>query len=188
MLGWRHFSIFSCYISRNVIIHCPRCTSGQKKRSSFQNVYFKNKETDENWALENVSFRIKAGEKNALMGKTGAGKSTIIALLTRLYEPNFGIILLDGKPLSDYDKSFLRNRIGVVQQQPFLFSTTIKENIFFANKFATDEAFQQAAKAAQVEAFIQKMENNYETMVGERGLKLSGGEKQRVAIARVLLK
>lgn len=153
----------------------------------FQNVYFKYKETDENWALENISFKAKVGEKIALMGKTGAGKSTIIALLTRLYEPTSGTILLDGKPLDTYEKSFLRHRIGVVQQQPFLFSTTIKENMLFANKFADNEAFQQVAETAQVDAFIQKMTNNYETMVGEKGVTLSGGQKQRVALARTLL-
>ena len=167
--------------------------SGQKPNQylqgeiEFQNVYFKYKETDKNWALENVSFKIKVGEKIALMGQTGAGKSTIIALLTRLYEPTSGTILLDNQPLECYEKSFLRHRIGVVQQQPFLFSTTIKENMLFANKFATDEAFQQAAETAQVGAFIQKMANEYETMVGEKGVTLSGGQKQRVALARTLL-
>lgn len=153
----------------------------------FQNVYFKYQSTDENWALENVSFKIEVGEKIALMGKTGAGKSTIIALLTRLYEPTSGTILLDGQRIETYEKSFLRHRIGVVQQQPFLFSTTIKENMLFANKFATEEAFRQAAKTAQVEAFIQKMANQYDTIVGEKGVTLSGGQKQRVALARTLL-
>lgn len=156
----------------------------------FKNVSFKYKDTDENWALEKVSFKIKAGENIALMGKTGAGKSTIITLLTRLYEPTNGEIYLDGKPLSTYDKTFLRHKIGVVHQQPFLFSTTIKENIVFSNTHhakSNETEYQQAVEAAQVEAFITKMENGYQTMVGEKGVTLSGGQKQRVALARTLL-
>lgn len=156
----------------------------------FKNVYFKYKETDKKWALEDISFSIDAGENIALMGKTGAGKSTIIALLTRLYEPNAGEIYLDGKLLSSYEKTFLRAQIGVVHQQPFLFSTTIKENMLFANTYNPETSkieYQKAAEAAQVEVFINKMEKGYDTMVGEKGVTLSGGQKQRVALARTLL-
>jgi ABC-type multidrug transport system fused ATPase/permease subunit len=153
----------------------------------FRNVSFKYHETDKSWALENVSFKIEKGEKIALMGKTGAGKSTIIALLTRIYEPTSGEIVLDGKPISDYEKSFLRSQIGVVHQQPFLFSTTIQNNMVFANKNADETEFAKAAEAAQVEDFIHKMQDGYETMVGEKGVTLSGGQKQRVALARTLL-
>lgn len=153
----------------------------------FRNVSFKYHETDKSWALENVSFKIEKGEKIALMGKTGAGKSTIIALLTRIYEPTSGEIILDGKLISDYEKSFLRSQIGVVHQQPFLFSTTIQNNMVFANKNADETEFAKAAEAAQVEDFIHKMQDGYETMVGEKGVTLSGGQKQRVALARTLL-
>ena len=153
----------------------------------FKNVSFKYHETDKRWALENVSFKIAKGEKIALMGKTGAGKSTIITLLTRLYEPTSGEIILDGKPISDYEKSFLRSKIGVVHQQPFLFSTTIQNNMAFANKSKNETEFEKAAEAAQVQGFIHKMQDGYETMVGEKGVTLSGGQKQRVALARTLL-
>jgi ATP-binding cassette subfamily B protein len=153
----------------------------------FKNVSFKYHESDTKWALKNVSFIIKAGRNVALMGKTGSGKSTIIALLSRLYEPTSGEIFLDDKPLSTYDKTFLRQQIGIVHQQPFLFSTTIHGNIIFANKNTTKTEQENAAEAAQMNGFIHKMANGYETLVGEKGVTLSGGQKQRVALARTLL-
>ncbi len=153
----------------------------------FKNVSFKYHETAEKWALKNISFSIDAGENIALMGKTGAGKSTIIALLARLYEPTSGEILLDDKPLSTFDKTFLRKQLGIVHQQPFLFSTTIHGNMIFANENVTESEKETAANAAQINSFIHKMANGYETLVGEKGVTLSGGQKQRVALARTLL-
>jgi ATP-binding cassette subfamily B protein len=153
----------------------------------FKNVSFKYHKNDKKWALQNINFSIEAGENIALMGKTGAGKSTIIALLSRLYEPTLGEIFLDDKPLSVYDKTFLRNQIGVVHQQPFLFSTTIHGNMIFANKDTTELEQKEAVKSAQIDTFIHKMTNGYETLVGEKGVTLSGGQKQRIALARTLL-
>lgn len=169
----------------------------------FQNVWFAYPNTDETtetkWALQNVSFQVKAGEKLAIMGSTGAGKSTLITLLLRFYEPNKGTILLNGKPLDSYNKIFLRKYFGVVLQKPFLFSTTIKENLAYAKKGLqgelhlaresniNDKELLLAAKDACVTDFIDKMSHGYETLVGEKGVTLSGGQKQRVALARTLL-
>lgn len=151
------------------------------------------------WALKDVSFKVEAGEQLAIMGPTGAGKSTIIALLLRFYEPDRGEILINNHPLSDYAKPYLRKQIGVVLQKPFLFSTSIRENIAYAQIDRTGDLqlsrqqqhqqtdFEAAAKDACVADFIDKMAEGYETLVGEKGVTLSGGQKQRVALARTLL-
>lgn len=151
------------------------------------------------WALKDVSFKVELGEKLAIMGGTGAGKSTLIALLLRFYEPDDGVILLNHKPLDRYDKSLLRKQFGVVLQKPFLFSTSIRENIAYARKNANGELLlskhsatsqkelEQAATNACVTDFIGKMSAGYNTLVGEKGVTLSGGQKQRVALARTLL-
>lgn len=154
---------------------------------------------EKKWALQDVSFKIKQGEKLAIMGPTGAGKSTLIALLLRFYEPDKGTILMNGKPLESYDKLFLRHHLGVVLQKSFLFSTSIRANIAYARndldgnlqlsqKSAnSSEAILMAAKDACVTDFIDKMSAGYDTLVGEKGVTLSGGQKQRVALARTLL-
>ncbi len=152
----------------------------------FKNVRFRYP-NDEKWVLDDISFHVKAGEKVALLGGNGAGKSTIIALLSRFYEPTEGVILLDGKPLSSYNKTALRSKLGVVHQKAFLFSTSLKENIAFTNPELDFEHVQTVAQAAAVEHFIEKMPNGYDTVVGEKGVSLSGGQRQRVALARTLL-
>ncbi len=152
----------------------------------FRNVSFRYKE-GEPLALDAASFHIQLGEKVALIGMTGAGKSTIVALLARFYEPTEGTIYLDGRPLNTYDKTALRKRIGIVHQKPFLFSTTIRDNIAFSQIDAEDVAVHEAAGMAAVDAFLHKTPKGYETMVGEKGVTLSGGQKQRVALARTVL-
>ncbi|MEM7106318.1 MAG: ABC transporter ATP-binding protein [Bacteroidota bacterium] len=152
----------------------------------FKNVYFKYPKSD-TYALKGVSFEVNAGHKVALLGPAGSGKSTIIALLGRYYEPESGEIILDGQPLKNYHKSDLRRRFGVVHQKPFLFSTTIRENIAYMKIDASDEEICEVANAASVDSFIEKLNNGYETMVGEKGVTLSGGQKQRVALARTLM-
>jgi ATP-binding cassette subfamily B protein len=154
---------------------------------------------DKKWALQDVSFKISQGDQLAIMGPTGAGKSTLIALLLRFYEPEKGSILLNGKPLDSYDKLFLRHHIGLVLQKPFLFSTTIRANIAYAlndlhgnlqlsqENSTSSEALLLAAKDACVTDFIDNMSAGYDTLVGEKGVTLSGGQKQRVALARTLL-
>ena len=153
----------------------------------FRNVNFKYGKEADTYALRNVSFKIAAGEKIAFMGATGAGKSTVIALLARFYEPNEGEILLDGQPLHFYNKKYLRSRLGIVHQKPFLFSTTIQKNIAYTRPQAQEGIILNAAKAADVETFIHKMTKGYDTLVGEKGVTLSGGQKQRVALARTLM-
>ncbi|GAB3221078.1 ABC transporter ATP-binding protein [Spirosoma arcticum] len=138
-------------------------------------------------ALHDVSFYIRAGEKIALIGPTGSGKSTIIKLLLRLYEPNSGEIRLDGQTSTTYARGFLRQRIGVALQKAFLFSTTIQGNIAYTRPEAPLEAVDDAARTAQAHEMKHKFPAGYQTVVGENGVTLSGGQKQRVALARTLL-
>jgi ATP-binding cassette subfamily B protein len=122
------------------------------------------------------------------VGPSGAGKSTIASLLGRLYDPDAGRVTLDGRDLKTLDPSWLRRQIGVVAQEPLLFSTSIAENIRYGRPGASDAEVEQAAKAANAHDFITRFPDGYKTQVGERGVQLSGGQKQRVAIARAVLK
>ncbi len=138
--------------------------------------------------LKNISLHATAGETIALVGPTGAGKSTLVNLLTRFYEFSSGEIEIDGRPLTDIPRSKLREAIGLVTQESFLFNGTVRDNLRLGNPDATDEELLQAAAAANARAFIERMPDGLGTVVGERGVKLSVGEKQRVSIARALLK
>ena len=131
---------------------------------------------------------VNKGETLAILGKTGSGKSSIIALISRLYDTSGGTILIDGKPIKDVHLFDLRNSIGVVPQDAFLFSDSIKNNIKFGNENANDEEVIEAAKKAVVHDNIIHFKNQYDTILGERGITLSGGQKQRVSIARALIK
>jgi len=139
-------------------------------------------------ALQKISFTVNKGETLAILGKTGSGKSSILSLLTRLYDITEGQITLDGKELSDINLHDLRNSIGIVPQDSFLFSDTIKNNIKFGKGDATDEEVIAAAKNAAVHDNIMGFNKQYETILGERGITLSGGQKQRVSIARAIIK
>ncbi|MCL1827276.1 MAG: ABC transporter ATP-binding protein/permease [Candidatus Cloacimonetes bacterium] len=138
--------------------------------------------------LDEVSVEIPAGKTIALVGESGAGKSTLIALIPRFYEVNSGKILFDGKDILDLTQRFLRQNIGIVQQNVFLFDTTIGDNILYGKPNATESEMITAAKNANIYDFIVSLPDGFDTLVGERGIKLSGGQKQRVAIARVFLK
>ena len=139
-------------------------------------------------ALSNVSFHARPGETIALVGKTGAGKSTLINLLTRFYELEQGDILIDGQSVRDINVRELREKIGMVTQESFLFNGTIRENLQIGKPNASDEELMEAAEAANARSFIDLLRNGLSSVVGERGVKLSVGEKQRLSIARALLK
>lgn len=153
----------------------------------FQNVSFKYQPDDTDWALRHVSFRIEAGQRVAFLGQTGAGKSTIISLLLRFYEPTEGVIYLDGKPLHSYHKTYLRQRLGVVLQKPFLFSTSISQNIAYTQPSVPHADIERVSRAAGIHEIVDIFADGYDTMVGEKGVTLSGGQKQRIALARTLL-
>jgi ATP-binding cassette subfamily B protein len=138
--------------------------------------------------LDDVNLRLEPGRVVALVGPSGGGKSTIAALLLRLYDPEQGSIRLDGRDLRSLDARWLRTKIGTVAQEPVLFSTSVAANIRYGRPDATDQEVEAAARAANAHDFISQLPEGYETEVGERGVRLSGGQKQRVAIARALLK
>jgi ATP-binding cassette subfamily B protein len=138
--------------------------------------------------LKSISFHVPAGHKVAIVGPTGAGKSTISRLLFRFYDVTGGSVRIDGRDIRDYTQTSLREAIGVVPQDTVLFNDTIRYNIAYGRPGATQDQIEHAARLAQVHDFVLRLPAGYETRVGERGLKLSGGEKQRVAIARTILK
>ena len=155
------------------------------------NIEFKNVEfsyTEERKILQDISFKLESGHSIALVGPSGSGKSTIANLIPRLYDVQGGQVTFDGVDVRKLDLEFLRDNIGIVSQETYLFNGTIRENLLYARPDATEEQILEACKKANIIDFIERQENGLDTMVGNRGLKLSGGEKQRLSIARVLLK
>jgi ATP-binding cassette subfamily B protein len=138
--------------------------------------------------LRGISLTVPAGSSLAIVGPTGSGKSTLVKLISRLYEAPEGSLLVDGRPVRDYPLAVLRGNIGMVPQETFLFSTTIRENLAFGAPDASPEELLQAAEAAHIRQEFEEFPQGFETMVGERGVTLSGGQKQRAAIARALLR
>lgn len=138
--------------------------------------------------LRDISFHIRPGKRIGIAGKTGAGKSTLVSLLTRLYDPESGEVRLDGRNIKEYRLDDLRRQFGVVLQETILFSTTIGENIAYARPGASQRQIEEAARAANAHDFIVRLPRSYDTVVGERGMLLSGGERQRIALARAFLK
>jgi len=138
-------------------------------------------------ALRGVSLTVEAGTTIALVGATGSGKTTLVQLIARLYDPTSGHVLVDGVDVRDVDVGSLRRAIAVVSDDPFLFSATVHENIAYAREHATREEVVEAARRAQAHGFVERLPDGYDTRVGERGLTLSGGQRQRIAIARALL-
>ena len=157
-----------------------------KGRITFENVTFGY--LQDKPVLKHFDLDIAPGEKVAFVGATGAGKTTLASLLLRFYEPTQGRVLLDGVDIKKYKQSYLRNHVGLVQQDVFLFSDSVNFNIAYGKINASEQEIEQAAKLAAANDFISALPEGYETKVGERGVKLSGGQKQRIAIARAFLK
>ena len=154
----------------------------------FENVSFMYSDGEKD-ALKNISFHIQPGQAVALLGSTGSGKTSLVNLLPRFHDYTGGRILLDGVELTKYSREYLRRQIGIVEQEPFLFSRSIRENISYGvGRSVTDEEIETAAKAAAIHDVILTFPDGYKTLVGEKGVTLSGGQKQRVTIARTLLK
>ncbi|CAF4977243.1 unnamed protein product [Rotaria sp. Silwood1] len=154
----------------------------------FDNVSFAYPARPDILALRDLTLVARAGEITALVGSSGSGKSTCVSLLLRYYEPSSGRITIDGQSITDCNDNALRQKIGVVGQEPVLFDTTIYENIRYGQLHATKGEIEEAAKQANAHDFIMKLSQQYETIVGEQSVQLSGGEKQRIALARALLK
>jgi ATP-binding cassette subfamily B protein len=141
-----------------------------------------------NYALENVSFEVKPGQLAALVGPSGAGKTTLTYLIPRLYDPTSGSISIDGHDLRDVTLDSICAQIGMVTQETYLFHDTVRTNLLYAKPSATQAELETACRAANIHDFISQLNDGYDTVVGERGYRLSGGEKQRIALARVILK
>ena len=162
--------------------HAPERIKG---RIEFKNVSFSFEDTD---ALKKVSFKVEPGQTVGIIGHTGAGKSTLINLICRFYEPVSGQVLIDGKDIRSYDIKTLRESIAMAMQEVFLFSDTIEANIRYGVPSASSSQIQQFAAMAEADSFIRNMPEGYDTVVGERGVGLSGGQRQRIALARALIK
>ncbi len=161
--------------------------SDAKGTIEFQNVSFRY-ESEKKAVINNLNLKVKSGESIALVGPSGGGKTTLCSLIPRFYEVSEGNILIDGIDIRDITLSSLRNHIGVVAQDVYLFSGSVRENIAYGKSDATDEEIKEAARLAGADEFIEALPDGYDTYVGERGVKLSGGQKQRISIARVFLK
>lgn len=153
-----------------------------------EDVHFAYPTRPDSAVLEGLTLTLEPGRVVALVGPSGGGKSTVAALLSRLYDPSRGALFLDGHPYADLDAHWLRKQVGVVSQEPILFATSIAKNLRYGKEDASDQEVESAAIAANAHAFISAFSEGYETLVGERGIRLSGGQKQRIAIARALLK
>jgi len=152
----------------------------------FKNVSFEYPDDKNHKVLENVSFKVKKGETIAIVGKTGSGKSSLVHLLPRLYDVEKGEILIDGHNINTIQKKWLRKNVGIVLQEPFLYSTTIQENISFQNESNIKDVH-DAARIASVHHVVEEFDQGYDTVIGEKGVTLSGGQKQRIAIARTII-
>uniref|UniRef100_A0A672SFG9 Transporter 1, ATP binding cassette subfamily B member n=1 Tax=Sinocyclocheilus grahami TaxID=75366 RepID=A0A672SFG9_SINGR len=162
----------------------PQSLKGHVQFKNITFAYPKRPDTD---VLKNISLELKPGQITALVGPSGSGKSTIVSLLERFYQPQNGEILLDQKPLLEYKDQYLHEKISVVSQEPVLFARSVRENIKYGKKNASDEEMRAAAKLANADDFIDNLPKGYETDAGEKGGQVSGGQKQRIAIARALI-
>jgi ATP-binding cassette subfamily B protein len=153
---------------------------------TFEDVWFRYGDGD--WTLRDVSFAVPAGTRTALVGETGAGKTTLAYLAARLYDVDRGRVAIGGVDVRDLSFASLTSLVGVVSQETYLFHATVRENLRFAKPDATDEEVEEAIAAAQIHDLVERLPDGLDTMVGERGYRFSGGEKQRIAIARTILR
>ncbi|NXP37091.1 MDR1 protein, partial [Leiothrix lutea] len=154
----------------------------------FKDVYFNYPSRPDVEILKGLNLKINSGQTVALVGGSGCGKSTTVQLIQRFYDPKEGMVTIDGQDIRTLNVRYLREVIGVVNQEPVLFATTIAENIRYGREDVTMEDIEKATKEANAYNFIMKLPNKFETVVGERGAQLSGGQKQRIAIARALVR
>jgi subfamily B ATP-binding cassette protein MsbA len=159
-----------------------------KGNIAFENVNFSYKSNLKNRVLQNINASFSGGKMTALVGHSGSGKSTLLNMIPRIYDPNDGKILLDNQDISKFNLASLRSQISIVDQNTTLFDDTVLNNIKYARPEASNEEVFEAAKQSMCNDFIDNLENKFETMIGENGVKLSGGEKQRLSIARAILK
>lgn len=188
MSGFERFSELMAIEPKIKNIKNPKTLSNVTGDISIENVSFSYEDNEENKVLKDVNIKIKAGKTIALVGPSGGGKTTLCHLIPRFYDVTDGQIKIDGENIKDFSIKSLRSHIGLVQQNVFLFTGTIRENIIYGNLDATDEEMIEAAKSASIHDFISSLPEGYDTFIGERGIKLSGGQKQRLSIARVFLK
>lgn len=160
----------------------------QNGKIEFKGVYFKYYKNNEKWVLEDINLVVNPGETVGIIGSTGCGKSSLVQLIPRLYDADFGEVLVDGVNVKDYSLKNLRSGVGIVLQKNVLFSGTIRENLQWGDEYADDETIRQFAESAQAHGFITSFKEGYETELGQGGVNVSGGQKQRLCIARTLLK
>jgi ATP-binding cassette subfamily B protein len=173
---------------RHATVTVPKRGDGKKVAPEKPPLLSQNGGEEQRWALQDVNFEIQPGQLVALVGPSGAGKTTITYLLPRLYDPTEGQVVLDGHDLRDVTLASLAANIGMVTQETYLFHDTVRVNLLYAKPDATQTELEAACRAANIHDFIAGLPDGYDTVVGERGYRLSGGEKQRVSIARVVLK
>lgn len=173
--------------NKNYTVHRGEAFTGLKSEIEFRGVGKRYGDRGP-WVLSDLSFRLRRGEMLAIVGESGAGKTTIISLLLRLHDPTVGSLLVDGVELERLDLSDWRLRLGVVSQDVFLLNTSVRDNIAFGKIDASDSEIKSAARAAHADEFISKLAQGYATPVGDQGLRLSGGQRQRLAIARAILR
>ena len=182
--------IFELMDEQPEIVDRPNAVSLERIRGElrFEDVSFRYGASDDSaWALQDIDIVIPAGQTVALVGETGAGKSTFAKLVSRFYDPTEGRVLVDGHDLREVTAHSLRSQMGIVPQEGFLFSGTVRENIAFGRPDASDDAVREAARAVGADAFISALEHGYDTQVGERGVQLSAGQRQLIAFARALV-
>ena len=160
----------------------------QYGKIEFREVYFKYYKNNEKWVLENINLVINPGETVGIIGSTGSGKSSLVQLIPRLYDADRGEVLVDGVNVKDYALKNLRDDVGIVLQKNVLFSGTIRENLKWGDENASDDEVRRWAESAQAHGFITSFPDGYETELGQGGVNVSGGQKQRLCIARALLK